>query len=311
MDLFNAYLVQSAVQAMTPILLASMCAVLCARVGVFNMAIEGQLLVGAFSAVAASYFFHSAVAGVIAAVVFTSIFSSILAFGATKLRGDVVVISLAMNLFAAGLTSYLLKAMFDVTGAFSDPGIVGIGKIRIAWLRQVPIIGAIAWGQSAITYLSWVVLAAVSVVMFRTPLGLRIRGIGEQPEAAESLGINASRYQQLTVMCAGAICGLGGAQLSLGTVTVFSENMSAGRGWIALVALMLGRYNPIATGAACVLFAFADAMGLRLQSEGLPNQLTDIAPYVVTLIALAASHHRRRRKGPSVGTADTASSVPI
>lgn len=292
MDLLNAYLIQSAIQAMTPVLLAAMCGVLCARVGVFNMAIEGQILLSAFAAVVGSYYMHSAVAGVVFAVIVAMSFSTILAFGATSFRGDVVIISLAMNLLAAGLTAYLLRTVFHVAGTFADPGIVGIGKVRAPWVRSIPGLNLIIWGQSVITFISWGALVLVSVILAKTPLGLRIRGIGEMPSAAETLGVNAQRYQQITVLLAGGLTGLAGAQLSLGSVTVFSENMSAGRGWIALVAVMLGRYSPVGAGAACVLFAFADAVGLRLQSRGLPNQLTDIAPYVATLIALAGSHHK-------------------
>jgi simple sugar transport system permease protein len=298
MDLFNAYLVQATIQSMTPILLAAMCGVLCARVGVFNMAIEGQILVAAFCAVAGSYYFHSAAMGILIAVSASAIFSAILAFGATTLRGDVVIIALAMNLFAGGLTSYLLQTVFHVTGAFSDPGIVGLSKFRALWMRSVPLLGTVAWGQTAITYLSWGLVAMISWVLFLTPLGLRVRGVGEDADAAETLGVRADVIRQGTVVFAGALTGLAGAQLSLGTVTVFSENMSAGRGWIALVAVMLGRYNPLGAAAACILFAFADATGLRLQSRGLPNQLTDIAPYVVTLVALAISH---RGKGVGFG----------
>jgi simple sugar transport system permease protein len=129
-------------------------------------------------------------------------------------------------------------------------------------------------------------VAVVGFFLFRTPVGLRLRGVGEQPDAAETLGVDVHRYQIVTVLLSGTILGLAGAQLSLGSVSVFSENMSSGRGWIALVAVMLGRYHPVYAGAACVLFGLADAVGLRLQAKGLPNQLTDIAPYVVTLVAL-------------------------
>jgi general nucleoside transport system permease protein len=288
------FLMASAVQAITPILLAALGGALCARVGVFNLALEGQMLVGAFAAVCGSYAAHSAGVGVLAAIAAAVAFSALLAFGATLFRGDAVVIGVGMNLLAAGLTAYLLRAWFEVSGTFSDPALQGLARLRIAALQAVPYIG---WGfarQTAVTWAAWALVVLVAVILFRTPLGLRLRGVGEQPDAAETLGVSVNRYRILTVLTAGALCGLAGAQLSLGAVTVFAEDMTAGRGWIAVVAVMLGRSHPLYTAAACALFGFADAVGLRLQGLGLPNQLTDIAPYVATLAALAFSHARTR-----------------
>jgi simple sugar transport system permease protein len=288
------FLMQSAVQAITPILLAALGGALCGRVGVFNLALEGLMLVGAFAAICGSYFGHSAAVGVFAAVAAAVAFSAILALGATWLRGDAVVIGIGMNLLASGLTAYLLRAWFEVSGAFSDPSLQGLARLRFAVLQSVPFIG---WGfarQTAITWGAWALAAVTAVVLFKTPLGLRLRGVGEQPDAAETLGVNVNRYRALTVLVSGALCGLAGAQLSLGAVTVFAEDMTAGRGWIAVVAVMLGRSHPVYSAAACALFGFVDAVGLRLQGMGLPNQLTDIAPYVATLAALAISHARGR-----------------
>ena len=172
------------------------------------------------------------------------IFSLILAYGATVFRGDPVVICIGMNLLASGLTAYLLRQMFGVSGTFTDPAIVGLDKIRIAALQAIPVLG---WGfgrQTVLTWLAWFLVVAIAVVLFRTPIGLRLRGVGEQPDAAETLGVNVRNYRVVTVLVAGALCGLAGAQLSLGTVDLFAEDMSAGRGWIAVVAVMLARDNP-------------------------------------------------------------------
>jgi ABC-type uncharacterized transport system permease subunit len=296
MDIITPFLMQSAVQAITPVLLAALAGVLCGRVGVFNMALEGQMLVGAFAAIVGSYFLGSAFGGVVAAVIAVVVFSLILAYGATVFRGDSVVICIGMNLLASGLTAYLLRQMFGVSGTFGDPAIVGLEKIRIAALQAIPVLG---WGfgrQTILTWLAWFLVLAIAIFLFRTPIGLRLRGVGEQPDAAETLGIDVRSYRVITVLVAGALCGLAGAQLSLGTVDIFAEDMSAGRGWIAVVAVMLSRDNPFYAAGACVLFGFADALSIRLQSQGLPNQLTDMAPYVVTLAALIISHRRRRSR---------------
>jgi ABC-type uncharacterized transport system permease subunit len=292
-SLFTPFLFQSAAQAITPILLAAVAGVICGRAGVFNLALEGQMLVGAFAAIVGSYFGHSAFAGVAAAMVSATVFSLILGYGATIFRGDPVVIGIGMNLLASGLTAYLLRVIFGVSGTFSDPGVVGLGRITIAGLAGVPLLGWAFARQSVVTWAAWALTALISVVQFRTPVGLRLRGVGEQPEAASTLGIDVVRYRIVAVLVAGALTGLAGAQLSLGAVSVFAEDMSAGRGWIAVVAVMLGRNNPLYAAAACVLFGFADAIGVNLQSHGLPNQLTDMAPYVVTLLALVITHRRR------------------
>ena len=253
------------------------------------------MLVGAFAGVVGSYFGHSALAGVTAAMAAAVVFSLILAYGATIFRGDPVVIGIGMNLLASGLTAYLLTVVFGVSGTFSDPGIVGLGRITIAPLIGVPVLGWAFARQSALTWVAWALTAFISVVVFKTPVGLRLRGVGEQPDAAETLGVDVARYRVVAVLVGGALAGLAGAQLSLGAVSVFADDMSAGRGWIAVVAVMLGRNNPLYAAAACVLFGFADAISIHLQSLGLPNQLTDIAPYVATLAALVVSHRRRTR----------------
>jgi general nucleoside transport system permease protein len=293
--LFTPFLFQSAVQAITPILLASLAGTLCGRAGVFNLALEGQMLVGAFAAIAGSYFTHSAIGGVAAAIAGTVAFSLVLAYGATVFRGDPVVIGIGMNLLASGLTAYLLRVVFGVSGTFSDPGIVGLGRIAIPGLLAVPVLGWACGRQSALTWTAWALTAIVGVVLFKTPVGLRLRGVGEDPGAAQTQGVDVERYRIVTVLVAGALAGLAGAQLSIGAVSVFAEDMSGGRGWIAVVAVMLGRNNPLYAAAACVLFGFADAFSINLQSRGLPNQLTDVAPYVATLAALVVSHRRRIR----------------
>ena len=223
------------------------------------------------------------------------VFSLVLAYGATVFRGDPVVIGIGMNLLASGLTAYLLRVVFGVSGTFSSPAVVGLGSVTIAPLIGVPILGWAFARQSWLTWAAWALTALTAVVVFKTPVGLRLRGVGEQPDAAETLGVDVARYRIVTVLVSGALAGLAGAQLSLGVVSVFAEDMSAGRGWIAVVAVMLGRNNPLYAAAACVLFGFTDAIGIHLQSLGLPNQLTDMSPYLATLAALVVSHRRRRR----------------
>ncbi len=289
----NSVFFDQAVLGITPILLASLAGTLSERVGLFNIALEGQMLVGAFAAVAGSYFTGTLIGGVAAAVIAATLFSGLLAFGSAILRGNDIVIGISLNLLAAGLTSFLLRTLFGVSGTFSDSHMAGLHRMYIPYVADLPIVGRALGEQNPLVYASWALTAFVAIFLARTPWGLRIRGIGEQSDAAVTLGANAVRYRILVTLAGGALCGLAGLQLSLGSITLFSENMTAGRGWIAVAAVMLGRARPLPVAAACVLFGMADALGLKLQGEGLPNQITDSAPYVVTLIALVVAGLRR------------------
>ncbi|MXN19641.1 ABC transporter permease [Pseudooceanicola sp. GBMRC 2024] len=281
---------------MSPILLAALAGSLCGRVGIFNIALEGQILVGAFASIAGSFYTGSALLGVLSGILVTALFSLILALGTTRFRGDSIVISVGMNLLASGLTAYLLRVLFDTAGTFSSPEIAEVKRIVIRAINTTPWIGWIFSRQTPITWAAWILTILVTLVMFRMPLGLRMRGVGQNPEAARTLGVNVERLQLWTVVAAGALTGLAGAQLSLGTVGIFAEDMSAGRGWIAVVAVMLARNHPAWAAFVCLVFAMADTASVQLQAQGLPNQLTDAVPYVITLAALVMGSLRNRKR---------------
>jgi simple sugar transport system permease protein len=294
MGIFDVLLFHSTVQAVTPILLAALAGLICERAGVFTIAQEGLMLSAAFGAVAGSWFLGGAWAGVLVALVTGVVFSGILAAGGVLFLGDTIVIGIGINLLADGLSIFLLRQLFDIQGVFQDPNLEGLDAITIPGIVDIPGVGGVISGQTWITYLSWALVAVTAIALFRTTWGLRLRGVGEQGEAAETLGVSVRRYRSAAILISGALCGLAGAQLSLGSVTLFAEGMSAGRGWIAVVAVMLGRAHPLGVLGASVLFGLADAVGLRMQGLGLPNQLTDAAPYIITLIALILAVRRKR-----------------
>ena len=284
----DAALFASALGALAPILFAALAGALCQRAGVFNISLEGTMLVGAFAGVAGSWYVGSAWVGVVLAVVAATGYSLILAVGHVSFGGDAIVLGVAINLLAVGLTSFLIRTVFGTRGTFSDPALQGLPDLD---LGGIPVLS----GHSLLVYLSWLAVPGLAVLLYRHPWGLRLRGVGERPDAAASLGVSVTRYRYGVILAAGALCGLAGAQLALGNVTLFSENMTAGRGWIAVVAVMLGRALPYGVLAAAVLFGLAEAFGFRLQGAGLPQQATDAAPYVVTLLALFVSSARIRR----------------
>ncbi len=294
-QLFDGALVDSVVRAMIPILLAALGGMICERAGVFQISLEGMMLVGAFAAVGGSYLAAASGLGVLFAVAAGMAVSLVLAFGAVSRRGDPIVLGIALNLMALGLTGFLLPQIFDVRGVFAHPRVDGLNTFAIPGLSDIPLVGPALFANTLIAYLSLLLVAGLWVFLFRTPLGLRLRGVGERPQAAESLGVSPVAYKYGAVLASGALCGLAGAQLALGNVVQFAENMSSGRGWIAVVAVMLGRAHPAGVLGASLLFAFAEGLGFRLQGNGLPVQITDALPFAVTLIALIAARKRFAR----------------
>ena len=306
MHLFELSFIAAVLLAATPVLYASLAGAISAQVGVFNIALEGQMLWGAFAAVVGSFYTGSAWAGVLIAVISTAVFSITLAVGAAWWKADPIVIAIGVNLFALGITGFLMRVLFDVSGSFSPRGLVGLEKMR--FLADIPVIGPIFAGQTLLVPLALVLIVAVGLWLKFTPRGLRLRGVGEHPDAAASLGINVSRYQFWVTIAAGALCGFAGAQLSLGNVTIFTENMTAGRGWIAVAAVMLVAGRPLWLPLACLGFGAAEALGFRLQGIGAPQQLTDAAPYAITILVLVATRirlparFRRRSLRPTPST---------
>lgn len=296
LNIFDATLLNSTFRFVTPILLAALGGLICERVGVFNIALEGLMLTGAFAAVVGSYFAGNAVVGVLSAIIAGIALAGIFAFFAINLRGDMIVLGIALNLLTSGLTIFLLRTIFGVKGAFQDPAVQGLGKIELPLLADVPVLGPLLSGHSWVIYLTWLLVAAMYIFLFQHPLGLRMRGVGEHPEAAATLGVNVAALRYLAVLLSGALCGLAGAQLSLGNVTLFVENMSAGRGWIAVVAVMFGQAHPLGVFAASLLFGLADSIGFRLQGLQMPSQFTGMVPYVVTLVSLFIVEAQRRRR---------------
>ena len=294
-EVFDATLLESTFRFVTPILLAALGGAICQKAGVFNIALEGLMVTGAFAAVAGSYFFGSSLLGVMTAALAGAALAAVMALFVVRLGADEIVTGIAINLLAAGLTGCLRRARGGVKGAFQDPAIVGLVAIEVPGIEAIPLLGPLFSGHTWIVYLALTLVIAIYLVLYRHRLGLRLRGVGENPEAARTLGIRVGAIRSGAIIASGLFCGLAGAQLSLGNVTLFVENMSAGRGWMAVVAVMLGQGHPFGVLAASCLFGFTDSLGFRLQGLRLPSQLTETTPYLVTLISLFIFANYRRR----------------
>ena len=264
LEIFDISLFRSVLRSMTPIALIGFGAAMCSASGVLNIGLEGKMLNAAFIGVAASYYSGSALTGFIAGVsagVLTAILFGVLSF---NLGADEVLAGLAINIFAIAFTRYLLETLFDRRGFFSDPSIQGIDPIEIEFLKDTRF-ELIFSGFTPSVYLVFFLAILLYFVYYKTRLGTAIRATGENPEAAEDAGINTLRMKWLTVIFSGVLAGIGGTFLSLENMTLFTEGMSAGKGYIGLVASSFGFNTPLGTFGASGFFGLGDAIGIRLQ----------------------------------------------
>src|SRR5690625_2852025 len=258
--LLDPGVVASAVRSLIPMLLAAMGGLVCERAGVFQISLEGLMLTGAFGGVAGSYFTGHWLGGIVVAVISGVTLSLVLAFGAVTRKANAIVLGIAINLFALGLTSFLMPELFGVRGVFRDPGIIALPKYSIPLLSDIPVIGIALFSGTFLHYVALIAVPIVGIWLFHTRSGLRLRGVGEYAMAAESLGTSSVVYKYAAVLFSGAMAGLAGAQLSLGNVVQFSDNMTAGRGWIAVVAVLFGLAHPWGVLGASLLFGFSEAL---------------------------------------------------
>jgi simple sugar transport system permease protein len=290
-------LINGMISAATPILLAALGGTFTFYAGIFNIAMEGMMLGGAFFAVLGSYYFHSWLMGIVCAIFGSLLMALIFVLFSVVLKTDEFVTGIGLNLFALGTTTYLLRQIFSVKGAFADPGIIAIPRLHIPLIKDIPLLGPILSGQNLLIYITVLVTIISVYVIFKTRFGLRLRAAGYNAACLDSSGVSTAKIRVISLLVCGVLCGLAGAFLSLGYVTLFAENMSAGRGWISLAAVILVNGNPIGIALISLLFGFTDGLGLLLQ-QYLPSQFTSMVPYVATLIALYfyATKDKRKRK---------------
>ncbi|SNS89918.1 nucleoside ABC transporter membrane protein [Anaerovirgula multivorans] len=300
-ELFNLTLLQNTIRTATPLILAALGGLLTMHSGMLNIGMEGMILLGAFFGVVGSYFFASSLAGVALAVVVGILIGVIFGFFVIELKADEFIIGIAINILAGGLTIFLLRSMFGVKGAFSSPGIISLPRLNFPSLKGIPFLDVIFNNHSVFVYISWILVILTYLFLYKTPYGMWIRAAGEHPEALETTGVSARKMKYISSIICGVFCGFAGAHLSLGYLTLFTENMSANRGFIALAAIIFGASNPLKTFGAALLFGFFDALGIRLQVVGIPSQFTQMIPYLVTVIALFIITKKHLTKVKKVG----------
>ena len=304
-EIIDVSLFRSLLRSTAPIAIVGMAAAVCSAAGVLNIGLEGKMLNAAFAGVAASYYTESMwlglAAGVIAGIV-TSLLFGLLSF---TLGADEVLAGLAINIFSLAGTTYMMRTLWGQAGFFSSPRIVGVEPIHFTFLEGSflePFLSDFTYS----VYLMFFIAFGLHIIFYRTRLGTAIRATGENPEAAEDAGINTVRIKWIVTLFAGVLAGISGLFLSLENLTMFTEGMSAGKGFIGLVASSFGNATPLGTFGASAFFGLGDAIGIRLQGVyDLDSRLILMIPYALTVVVLILIGIRQRLKIRRVSIPET------
>lgn len=281
---FSDYLAAS-LRLSVPLAFAALGGLISERSGVLNIALEGMILTGAFVSAATTFYTGNSWLGIVAAIAAGALVGLLHAFLSVSLKVDQLVAGLAINLSAAGLTAFGSRLVFTADTTQKLPQFSAIVPSE---LSQIPLLGTVIFNQDPLVYLLLILIPLLTYLIFHTSLGLTLRAVGEYPRAADTAGIWVARVRYISVILSGCLAALGGAYLVLVHIRFFTEGVSAGKGFIALAALIFGRWHPVYTVLACFLFGATEALQLRVQAFNLniPYQLLTMLPYLVALLAL-------------------------
>ena len=292
-------LLTGTIRTATPILLAALGGLICERAGIFNIALEGLMLFGAFFGIFGVYLLGNPWLGVGMAILITTLLAFLFAVLIVRFHSDPTITALGVNMLAEGITTFSMKFVFGDQGSIHAAQVVGLPKVRIPLLEDIPGIGPVLSGYTPMVYISWILVAVCAFLLYRTSVGVNLRMVGENPKAAATAGIPVTCYQVIAITVSGIFCALAGAHLSMGYVTMFTENMTAGRGFIAYTAVVFGKADPLMVLLASLIFGAAETFSYRAQQFGnIPSSIVMMMPYVITIIALLvrrADTKKRRR----------------
>ncbi|MGB8344115.1 MAG: ABC transporter permease [Ktedonobacteraceae bacterium] len=280
-DLWNA-----ALQFGALLLLPALGGLISERSGVVNIAMEGMMLTGAYAGVMSALATQSVFGGLVGAMVAGGLMALVHAFVSINFKANQIVSGIAINLAALGLTNFLLFVQTGGQGVPSLKDSLRLPNVSLGPISHIPFIGPVFFQQNIIFYIAILILIGIQFMLFRTNIGLRIRAVGEHPQAADTAGVNVYLVRYSCVIASGILSGLAGAFLSLGIAGIFNSNMTDGVGFIALAAMIFGRYTPWSTGVACLIFGLGEALSIRLQDSHISPDLLSTIPYILTLIAL-------------------------
>lgn len=291
------HMCRATLSSATPVMLAAFGGMFTYYANIFNIAMEGMMLTGAFFAVYGSYFFGNWFLGLLFALLSGLFMAGLFALFAIYLRCDEFITGIGINMLALGWTTYALRSTFKVKGALISPKIIPLPKWNIPILDQLGPVGNIFSGHPFLLYLAFAMAFGLEIIIFSSRFGLHLRATGEDPEAAKSVGINPTKIKLLATMLCGLLSALAGVYLSLGYVTLFSENMSNGRGWISLAIIILVKGKPIAILGLSLIFGLSESIGLILQHYKLAPQFASMIPYLATLFVLYFYGKEKKKLG--------------
>lgn len=279
----------------TPLILSSLGLVYTARAGMSNLGTEGLMLIGAFVAAVGSFLTGSALLGVLMAIAGGILMELIVSFLAINVRANQIIVAMATNLLAQGVTSIFGRAIFGISG--EKITIPMLQNIAIPWLSKLPIIGDELFNNNILFYLAYLLLPVSAFILTRTTIGLKVRVVGENPKAADTVGVNVYTVRRCCCLARGAFAALAGAYLALGVIGVFSENMIAGKGYMSVSVTIFGKWMPLGSLLGALLFGFGETLQLRIQAIGwtIPYQALQAFPYLITLILLTGVVGRTRQ----------------
>jgi ABC-type uncharacterized transport system permease subunit len=284
----------STIRISTPLLLGALGELVTERSGVMNLGIEGTMLMSAYVAFLVDFQTNSIILAILAAMLTGALMSLIMAFMASTMKVDQTVTGLSLNLLASGISLFWYRVAFKGTNTESIPTIQTMGTVKLPLLGDIPYLGKILFNQGMLTYLAFLMVPVIAFFLYRTYTGLAVRSLGENPRAVDMKGINVTRLQYLSVIFGGVMSGLAGSFITIGTTVRFLPEISAGRGWLALVIVIAGNWRAGRILLATLLFAFLDAFQLQLQGIGIqfPFQILLAAPYVLAVLVLMGSRAR-------------------
>jgi len=278
----------------TPLLFCALGGALCSKAGNFNIALEGFMLIGAFFGVVGSYYFKSPAMGVLLALAASSVTSLLYGVFLLQFKAHEVILGFGFNMFAIAITGWLLTPVFGGKGSFYDPTTPSLKGVAIPIIKDIPILRCLS-GYNILVYLGWASILILYLLLYKTSFGYKIRALGENKDSLTTNGFHSLKYTYLVELLVGVCCGFAGAYLSIGGVTMFTENMTAGRGYIAVAAVgFSGAFIPL-TAFASIMFGIANAVAIQLQGLGMPTQFVDMIPYVLTIVMLLPEIYKNKK----------------
>lgn len=273
----------------TPLTIAALGCLLCYKTGVLNLALEGIMLVGAFASVAVVIWTNGNVwLGLLGGTIAGGIISLVFGLAVVRFRANHIISSIAINMLGLGMTTYLLRAIFQTQGQIRPPAIDKLPLLDLPVLEKIPVIGKALNGQSPITWLAFLLTIACFVLLYKTEFGLNICAVGESEDAARTAGVSPERIRWQVIIIAGLLCGLAGGYISTITVSEFTENMISGRGFTAFTAVVFGGAHPVFVWLVTLLLGYADAVGIQIElvGTGIPSSIVKMFPFILALVSL-------------------------